>query len=267
MSDLFKGFTSFFRAFGFIFRHRLAGWYLVPLLLWIIMVVWLTISISGLLQPVIEGWLDTLLGKAAPAGTGGKWDTVRGWLTTGLQFTAAVAIKIMLWYILGRITKYVILILCSPLLAYLSEKTEEIITGKSYPFSLAQLLHDAWRGVLITLRNLFLELGLMILGFIVSFFIPVLAPLVTVALFGFNCYFMGFSLYDYVAERRKLGMGASVQLMRSRKWELAGMGLAFNLMSMIYVLDWVVAPINGAVGAAMAMEEKASAGQAEVLKR
>jgi CysZ protein len=254
MQDFIIGFTSFFKAFRFIGRNRLVGWYLVPFFIWLILVVLFTIKVSDILEPYIQGWLYSLLGTVPPSETGSKWQTLRGWFTAGLEFTIAVIVKIMIWYLLGRIMKYFVLILTSPLLAYLSERTEEILTGRQYPFSLPQLLKDTLRGILITLRNLFFELICMAAGFFITITLPLLAPLITLALFFINCYFMGFSLFDYVAERRKMNLGESVNWMSSQKWKLVGLGFAFNLVSMVYLLDWIVAPINGAVGAAIASD-------------
>lgn len=251
-----KGFTAFFSAFGFIFRHRLGIWYLVPVALYLLLVMVLSFSLAAWLAPIISDLLNNWFGLKASTNPGGFWEKAKSLFSASLSIAISIALKIMIGYLLGRIMKYIILIITSPLLAYLSEKAEEIRTGKTYPFRLAQFLKDILRGVLITLRNMLVELLFIGLGFVLSFFVPVLAPFITAFLFCINCYFMGFSLFDYIVERRKMGLRSSIKYMRANMGKVFGLGLAFNLVSLIPYADWVIAPVNGAVGAVLADETK-----------
>lgn len=256
MNGFLTGFTAFFEAFGFISRHKLMRWYLVPVILWIILVAGTSFSLAGWLAPIIKEWLNQWLGVELPSDKGTWWQTAREWLHTGLNVVSVWVIHLLLWYFLGRLMKYVILIITSPLLAWLSEKAEKIITGRDYPFSLWQLLKDAWRGILITLRNLFLEILMIAGGFILSLFFPAGGIFITLALFLVNCYFMGFSMYDYYTERRKMNIRRSVAFMRSNRMQVLGLGFAFNLMAWVPFADWVIAPVNGAIGAVLSLKNQ-----------
>lgn len=258
MKEVTKGFTAFFSAFGFIFSHGLAAWYLVPIALYILLVVLLAFSLINWLDPILSSHLADWLDLDMASNGNGFWSKAWSLISAGLAIAASIAMKILIAYLLGRVMKYVILIITSPLLAYLSEKAEEIITGNTYPFNLAQFLKDILRGILITLRNLFLELIFIGIGFVISFFVPLLTPFVTIALYMLNCYFMGFSMFDYMAERKKMGIGQSVQYMRRNMGRVFGLGLAFNLISIIPFADWVIAPVNGAIGAVIADTEAKS---------
>lgn len=227
-------------------------WYLVPLILWLVLVVYLTISLSDIVLPYVNEWLKMIPGFDAVPDKQSWWATLRGWIASGISFSVALIIKILLWYLLGRYMKYAVQILLSPLLAYLSELTEEKLTGRTFPFNLPQFVSDVVRGILITLRNLLLETLLVAAGMVLSFFLPVFAPFVAGALFIINCYFMGFNFFDYVTERHRLGIGQSVQYMRRNRLTLIGFGLAYNLVSAIPVLDWLLAPLSAASGAVMA---------------
>ncbi|MCC7298121.1 MAG: EI24 domain-containing protein [Bacteroidia bacterium] len=255
MNDLIKGFTAPFQAFGFIFSRGMAKWYLVPILIWVVLVFGSTFTLAGWLSPYIKTALENWLGESVGADAN-FWEMVKGWLHTGLQFASAWVLHILIWYFLGRIMKYVILIIMSPLLAYLSEKTESILTGKEYPFEIIQLLQDAWRGVLITLRNLGIELFFMAIGFFLSMVLPPVAPFIGLALFGLNSYFMGFSMFDYYTERQRMNISDSVGYIRQNRNKVLGLGLGFNVMSFVPFADWVIAPINGAVGAVLCLEHE-----------
>jgi CysZ protein len=255
MQDFITGFLAFFKAFGFILSNRMGKWYLVPIILWVLLVATSTFTLAGWLSPYIREWIDAWLGIEVPAAERSFWSTAREWLHNGLRVASGWLITLLLWYLFGRMMKYIILIIMSPLLAWLSEKAEKIITGKDYPFSLFQLLKDAWRGILITIRNLIIELFLMALGFAGSFFFPAAAPFITLFLFAVNCYFMGFSMYDYYAERRKMGLRQSIAFMKQNRMMVTGLGFAFNLMAWIPFADWVLAPINGTVGAVISLKD------------
>lgn len=252
-NQFFNGFSSFFRATGFIFKHKLGAWYLAPFGIWLLTFITSILSINKLISGKLNILIDQYFPKAT-ANPDGTWELIKNIFTKGLEYLATIVVYIFIFLILSRLTKYIVLIICSPILAYLSEVAEEKLTGRAYPFNLQQLLKDMIRGILITLRNLFLELLLIFLGFLISFFVPVLAPVVAILLYGINCYFMGFSMFDYVAERKRMGLTQSVGFMKQNTWHLVGLGFAFNLISLVPILEWVMAPINGAVGAVLALE-------------
>lgn len=62
---------------------------------------------------------------------------------------------------------------------------------------------------------------------------------------------MGFSMYDYVLERRGMNVSTSVSWIYKNKWKVIGNGLAYNLVFLIPFFSWVVAPVNAAVAAAI----------------
>jgi CysZ protein len=125
----------------------------------------------------------------------------------------------------------------SPFLAYLSEKTEKIITGNDYPFNLSQFINDVIRGILLALRNFCMEMLISIVFFLCSFFTAAMAaPFVSVILFLVSAYFYGFSFIDYTNERRKLSVSESVRYVRQRKAMSCGHGFVFALLLYVPVL-------------------------------
>lgn len=249
MSAFLAGFTAFFR--GMVFSiTRLGVWYLVPLILWLFLVVGLSLQISDWLIPQLYAWIELQTGlDLKSTQEAGGWNEM---LKTGLQLGVVIVVKIMLWYVMSRYMKYMVIILLSPLFAYISERTEEMITGKSFPFSLVQIFKDALRGAGIALRNMLLETLLMIAGGLLSFFLPLLSPVILVSLFLVNSYFMAFNFFDYVAERKKMGVARSVRYMRANMPTLLGFGVAYNLTAWFPLLDWMLAPISAASGAVIA---------------
>ena len=252
MGAFFAGFTAFFRGMAFSIS-RFGVWYLVPLVLWLFLVVGLSLQISDWLIPYLYEWIESQTGLDLSA-----TQKVEGWseiLKTALHLGVVIVVKIMLWYVMSRYMKYIVIILLSPLFAYISERTEELITGRTYSFSIVQIFKDAFRGAGIAVRNMLLETLLMIAGGLLSFFVPLLSPLILVALFLVNSYFMAFNFFDYVAERKKMGVARSVRYMRANMSTLLGFGVAYNLISLFPLLDWMLAPISAASGAVVADTE------------
>lgn len=152
-----------------------------------------------------------------------------------LSFFIWLILRIFFFLFFAFIGGYVILILLSPVLAYVSEKTEKIILGTDVPFSWLQLIKDMWRGILLAARNFLIELLAMIILFFVSF-IPVVGLLSTPTLLLISSYYYGFSFMDYTAERRKLKVKESIHFVKQNKGLAVGNGLPFALALLIPVI-------------------------------
>ncbi|PKP17852.1 MAG: hypothetical protein CVU05_14765, partial [Bacteroidetes bacterium HGW-Bacteroidetes-21] len=131
---------------------------------------------------------------------------------------------------------YIVLAILSPVLAYLSEKTEKILTGKDYPFNGEQWMRDMVRGILLVVRNMLIEVAI-IIGIFAVGFIPVLGQLVSlfgiIFLFFVSAYFYGFSYLDYSMERRKMSLRQSIHFIRKNKGLAISTGGIFALCLML----------------------------------
>lgn len=180
-----------------------------------------------------------------------------GLLTGVLGGVVWLLLKVMFFFMFAFWGGYITLILLSPLFAYLSERTEEIISGKKYPFNPDQFMRDIVRGILISFRNLFIQTGWMILFFILGF-IPVVGWFGALVLFIISAYFYGFAFIDYTSERRKMKIRDSVQFVRSNKWLAIANGTIFSLFLILPfcgVLFSGFAAIVSVVAATMAVNE------------
>jgi CysZ protein len=239
------GIKTYGQATGFIFRNKLGWTFLVPIVLNIL----LFIGGQALLSNLIDYSKDFLLGLIN-IDRSGIWGGILGFFMAGL-------IEVLFFLVFVYVSGYVIIILMSPLLAYISEKTEEILTGKKYNTSIGQLLRDVLRGILIALRNLFLELFFMILAFLVGF-VPVIGWLGAIVLFLISSYFYGFSFIDYINERKKLTIRESISVGRKYKWLAISNGAVFSFSLFIPFCGTFVSlfvSIVAVVAAALAMNK------------
>jgi len=246
------GFRSFFKAFEIVFSDwRLSLFLIAPLALNVLLV-WFGGAAFDSLADFVRNWLLNLLGLN---------DEVAGFLAKTLSFVITYLFRFIFFLTFMYVGGYIVLAIMSPVLAFISEMTEKKLTGKDYPFSGEKWMRDMIRGILIVLRNLFIEIGIIILVFIVGF-IPIIGQVVSV--FGFiflfvvSSYFYGFSFLDYCMERRNMKLKDSVKFLRKNKGLAMSIGGLFGLCLMIPLCGPVLgtfASIFATVGASYAMVE------------
>ncbi len=232
------GFSTYGDAQRFIFKHGLWWYLLVPGILNILLIVGV-FFLSSVFGDQLATWLVDWFSPDAE------------WLKWLLGFFIALIVKLLLFFLYILMYKYLILIIMSPFLALLSEKVEEILTGKSYPFVFRQFMKDVMRGVLIALRNMFIEFGLILLFYILAF-IPLVNLFGMLFLFIMQSYFYGFSMLDYSNERQKQKIGPSIAFVRRYKWLAIANGTVFYLLFLIPFVGWLVSPAYAVVAATLA---------------
>lgn len=155
------------------------------------------------------------------------------------------------WLLLFKTSKYIILIILSPLFAFVSEKAEYLLTGKDYKFDIYSELKNILRGMLVAVRNMLIELLWFVGLGILSLIFPPIAPLSMILLTLIGFYFYGYSMIDYVHERWKLNVREGTERIRIQKGRAAGLGAGFMVLSFIPFFGPVLASINAAVGAVL----------------
>jgi len=163
----------------------------------------------------------------------------------GFAMLLATALSIFLYI---SVYKYILLVLLSPLLAYISERTEEIETGANYPFSWPQLLKDAWRGIKLSTFNFIKEITLVIILFLLGL-IPGAAVVTTPLIFLIQSYFVGFSMIDYFLERRRLSPGESRRTVKGLRGLSVSTGAVFNALLFVPVIGVLLGPPLAAIAA------------------
>jgi len=245
LKELIIAIQSYGKAHQFIKKHRLWKWIIIP----------------GIIYASLFGISMYFFGKTATSAIAYLTESLglSAWIQTlkstflGFLFTIA---GIILWLILMlfyfSLFKYIWLILGSPIFAYLSEKTEAIIEGKEYPFTLSQFLRDAWRGVRMAFRNSLWQTVYVVTILLLSF-IPLIgwiAPLI--ALFV-ECYYYGFSMLDYSFERHKMNMLQSIDFIGRHKGLAIGNGIIFFLMHTVLFVGWIFAPAYAVIAATISI--------------
>lgn len=244
------GFRSYFKAIRFIFHNGLWWAFFFPVALNFLLFFG-GYSLTESLTADLEHWVLDKVSMLSGIFSFSEY------LPGFIEAVIWLLLKILFFFVFAFYGGYVTLMLLSPLFSYISERTEEIVSGKKYPFDFSQFLRDILRGVFIAFRNLFLETAWMILLFILGF-VPVIGWLGVIPLFIISAYFYGFSFIDYTSERRKLSIGQSVSFVRQHKGLAIGSGTMFCLFLLIPFLGVLLsgfAAIVSVVAATLAVNE------------
>ncbi len=225
ISEVGIGFSTYGKALNIIFNNGLWWYFLIPLALNIILI-FTGFELKDMLVDSIKDWLLNITNlKNADF-------FLSDFIKSSLSWIVGISMTIILFFVYAYFGGYIILALLSPVFTILSEKTETILTGKKYPFNGEQFMRDIVRGVLIVMRNIFIEFGLILLVFFFSF-IPLIGTIISlisgIILFFISSYFYGFSYIDYSSERKKLNIHKSVAYVRKHKKFAITNGSIFSL--------------------------------------
>lgn len=191
----------------------------------------LLIGLIWLMVNNINRWLNLLLG-------------LFGYDLGNLESYSIVLViifQIMMIFFMGSLFKYTVLILLAPFMSFLSEKVEAESTGKSYPFSMAQLVTDILRAIRINVLNFAREMLFTVVLWILAL-IPVVGIISPFALFIVQSYFLGYGLMDYNAERWRWSYRDTETWMRKNRSAVTTVGMIFHGLFLIPFLGWIFAP-------------------------
>lgn len=227
--DLGIGIRTYSKALDIIFSKGLAWFFIFPVILNIILF-W-----GGLeLIDVLIEYLNNLIFNSSGLQDAEFWgSSVLKTATSGIVW---VILKIVFYFVFAYLGGYIVLIVMSPALAILSEKTDKILTGNSYPFSAEQTMRDIVRGVLLAIRNMAIEIGLIIALFILGY-LPIVGWFIvlisTFLLLFISAYFYGFSFIDYSNERKRRNIKQSISFIKMHRGLAIGNGIIFSLVLLI----------------------------------
>lgn len=243
LKEIILAVQAYIEAHRFIKKHGLWKWILIPGFLYTVLFIvsfyffWTSANdaIAWTLDEIgVRAWLDNF-----------KDSWYRFLFIVGQIF---IHILLLLSYF--SLFKYLYLIVASPVFAYLSEKTANILTGENNEISAKSILHDALRGIRISLRNLTWQSVYMISLFILSL-IPLIGWITPLFMMFIDCYFMGFSMLDYSSERNKISVGASIDLIGHHRGLAIGNGMVFYLFHSLPILGWILAPSYAVIAATL----------------
>ena len=244
LKELIISLQAYGQAHEFIKKHKLWKWIIVPGILYALLfffgMLYFAHTSNNFFEWVNKHFLENTLQKLK--------DSFLGFLVT--IGTMMIWIMIMLFYF--SLFKYFILIVGSPVFAYLSEKTEAIIEGKNLPFSISKLADDIIRSIRLSLRNALWQ-TVYTISILLFSLIPVFgwaAPIIAIFV---ECYYYGFAMLDYSMKRHNKSAGASIMFIGGHKGYTIGNGIVFYLMHIVPFVGWVFAPAYSVIAATLSL--------------
>ena len=208
------GISGYSEALSFIFTKKLWFYFFFPLVLNLVLFI-LGFRLVDELSTSINEWVNSFL-----TDPDGEFGWLISLLNSVIYWLVWLTTKVVFFIIFSYIGGYATMIVLSPILAILSEKTASIITG---------------------LRNMLIQLAFLI-GFFIISFIPIVGWLISfVGNFLVASYFYGFAFIDYTNERNRLSLKQSIQFVRTNKWFAIGIGTIFALCFMVPLIGGIIA--------------------------
>jgi CysZ protein len=244
LKEIVIAIQAYRKAHVFIGKHRLWKWILIPGLFYMIL---FTIGLY-----VFWNSADTAVSHLSRISGVDHWmhQQNAGWRFIVIMVGIMARLIMMFFYF--SLFKYLFLIIGSPVFAYLSEKTESIMEGRTFTFNKAAFFHDIRRGVRLAFRNCFWQTVYTIFILLLSL-VPLVGSIAPVISALVECYFYGFSMLDYSCERHQLSPSASISFISQRRGLAVGNGLVFYLMHFIPFVGWVLAPSYALVAATISL--------------
>jgi CysZ protein len=145
-----------------------------------------------------------------------------------------LVLRLILFLFYFSLFKYLILVIGSPVFAYLSEKTEAIIESKEHVFNWKDLKKDAWRGTKLALRNAGWQ-SVYLVALIFLSLVPVIGWITPVIALLMECYYFGFAMLDYSFARAAYTPSQSALFTNRHKGLAIGNGFLFYVMHILIV--------------------------------
>lgn len=227
----------------FINKHRLFRWTIIPGIIYSILFIagmfffWQSSDtvVSWISRQLrIEDWLQKERSE---------------WLSFLLVMTG-VMLRLVLVLSYFSFFKYIILIIGSPLFAYLSEKTEATLEGKEYSFDWSSIKKDCMRSIKLDLRNCGWQ-SVYLITLIILSLIPVVGWITPVIALLMECYYFGFSMLDYSFARASFSPSQSIQFTGRHKGLAIGNGFLFYAMHILVIL----APAYAVIAATLSVHK------------
>ncbi len=150
--------------------------------------------------------------------------------------------------------KYLIILAMHILISAFGGRTTEVLQGQPFQPTLMSYIRGKWRGLLVIIRNFFVEIALVILiALVLSLF--GFSFLKNPIIFVVQSYLLGFVVLDTANSRLNMSIRQSARRIRKYAGLAVVIGLGLYVLLLIPIFGAVVAPCMAAVAAVLAMHE------------
>jgi len=224
LRDFFYGFFVCFRAPAFINKHRLNHIYLIPFLVWIILLILIIINsihLSTLISETILQWLKS-------------WDV--NFLNVDLLNKGIrIFIRFFLMYLGWLYSRYLALLFLGPFMSWVSHKTEQkinVVIPQIKTSFFTSVIRSARVALQYGISEMVFSLLFAFLGLIFPPFALISVPMIMLT----SVYFSGLSVLDIVLERYAPDWNATRLYLSDLKMFALGLGCFYWLT---FSIPWI----------------------------
>lgn len=229
MKKFFQEFSqstvAYFEAFQFVRKHNLKGFILSAAFFNLFAFIFV-----GVVAWIYTGKLiDLLYSSFSFPDDWEEWGSF-------LEILTAIFIRILLISLYINLYKYIVLIIFAPVLAILSERTQNILNQQKKSINLIRLISEIGRGMIMGIVLINLNIIIYLSLVVLSIAFPFLAPAFAILVFLVESFFFGASMLDYRNEYFQLSVKSSLKKIFKHKGLVFGNGLALNLFILIPIV-------------------------------
>ncbi|HET8859145.1 EI24 domain-containing protein [Marivirga sp.] len=229
---------AYYEAFQFVKRHKMKGFILGAAFFNFFAFIFV-----GLIAWLYTGKLIDFIYTAFSFPEDWKeWGSI-------LQIIISIFIRLLLISLYINLYKYVVLLIFAPVLAILSERTQNILNQQKKSINLVRLISEIGRGMLMAIILINLNLLLYLALISLSLILPFLSPALAISVFLLESFFFGASMLDYRNEYFHLDIKTSLNKIFEHKGLVLGNGLALNLFILIPIVGVLFAPSFAVIAA------------------
>tara|TARA_B110000444_G_C18756359_1_gene555346 strand:+ start:148 stop:975 length:828 start_codon:yes stop_codon:yes gene_type:complete len=270
-SGFFGGLFGAFNALPFMKTNGLMIWLVPAIALSLAMsyglfaVIDLSVELAG---AHYKGYFGNSSFDVCNGGILNSWECALEVIKSAGEYAVSAVVWLGLFWLKIKLMKYLVLSFLGPVMAMLSELTEQKVTGVIRPFKWTKFLLEVFRGIRTAVLYLFIELSLgllllliaLVTGIMFPIFLPIIAPLELVLAFLMGAFFYGAAAMDYVWEREGVGALDSFRKAVKNKRLVVGLGFVFAIVMAVPIVNFTLAPVFApaitAVGAVLVLKHK-----------
>jgi CysZ protein len=178
-----------------------------------------------------------------------------GFLGDMIDFMFRMVIRGLTLFLYLKIFRYLLLIVLSPSLHWISGKIQSIALRESHEFIFKRYFKHVLRSMEIAVLNFIRDILLTAVVVVVSIIITWLAPLAPFAIFFVESYFFGYTMIDYRNLYFNMSIKESGAVIQRNSGLALGNGICFNLILLIPVIGIMLGPTLALIAAGISIDE------------
>lgn len=227
LKEIVIAFQSYREAHYFLRKHRLWAWILLPGVFYTLLFFTGMYFFWSSTDDAIS-WINSELGIE------NFLQKERSPLLSFVFVMTGMMFRLILVLFYFSFFKYLILLIGSPVLALLSEKTESILAQQPHVWQWRALRKECGRSMRLILRNAGLQ-SFYLLGIVILSLVPVVGWITPVLALLIECYYFGCSMLDYSLARSGFSLTESARFTGRHKGLAIGNGILFYLMHLVVI--------------------------------